>query len=596
MDGLWFGLGLDLSLHLGKAMQVLIPSTAANVIAATAPAPQGGPNVAFHAFLSEAAGKGAEESSSMPTLGEGGGARSDGAGSRDRADRKRADTDSSGAGPTVAAPVLLAVAVPTTVQQQQAATSGIPEGVSGTSTASEAVAAMPGIVNNIAGSDIGATQSMPAVAGQVMGGATGGGVTAVGLTGTTASGVLPAAGAADLSSTASKQTGVMMPMTGNDGAGTEAASADSGAVLLSSSTPQQNAAAAGSVPSAQGSNVVANDSAPRGHSLAQAKAAATLTSPAVDKSDAATATDSQNTQTQKSDSPVPEKQAVALAPAMPPMTMPVPDTSAAAGDVPPAVQDSTGVQGTAGIDGLQGMGKKAAGANRGTSGPAMSLSGISPDDQGASIQTAHGVIPTMRQGTGRNDAEASAQQDASQSAAAVTMPASATHGNGGDTAASVVPDSAAASPAVVPDGAMATHVPAINSARLIQKMNESEMRVGMQTAEFGNISVRTSMVHEQLAAQISVDHAELGRAMSQHLPSMQARLGEEYGLNARIEIRDGGTSYTSDADRGSRGGQQESNPRGGFQRFQTGAVMATGSSVAPLSSISSDSARLDVRI
>lgn len=569
----WFGP----QLALREGMQVLIPPTTANVIAATAPAPQGGPNVAFHAFLSEAAGTGAED----------GGLQSDRAESRDRADKKRVNTDSSGAGLTAAAPALLAVAVPPMVQQQHDVVSEIPEDA----TDSGALAAMPGIVNNAAGSDAGATQAMPAVAGQVVGAAADTGMAAADLTPYLESGVLPAAVAADSSSATSKQTGVMAPTTGTDIAGAEVTAADPGAALPNASMPQKSVVDAGSFPSVHERGF---DMASRGPSRTQAKTATTGTSAAGDKPGAAMGADLQNAQIQKNVALPTEKQVVILPPAMPLMTIPVSQTTTTNVDVPASGQGMTGAEGSAGFAGLNATGKKAAGANKGNAGPAMSLTGISPEDQGAATsQTAHGVMPAVRPVT-VGDAGAADHRDATQAAAAMTAPANAANGNGGETAVAIVPDSPAAALAAVRDASEAIHAPAINSARLIQKMNESEMRVGMQTAEFGSISVRTSMVHEQLAAQISVDYAELGRAMSQHLSSMQARLGEEYGLHARIEIRDGGTSYTSDADRGSSGGQQESNPRGGFQRFQTGAVMTTRSSVAPLSSIAS--ARLDIRI
>ena len=585
-------MGLDLSLHLGKAMQVLIPPTTANAIAPAAPATQGGPNVAFHAFLSEAAAKGAEDSGSTPARGEDGGVQSDRAESRDRADKKRVNADSSEAGLTTAAPVLLAVAVPPMVQQQPDATSGIPEGLSEDSTDSGALAAMPGIVASAAGTDAGATQAVPAVAGQMIDVPMNAGMAAAKLMDIKASGPMPSAGAPDPSSAASKQTGGVVPTTGIDHAETETTTADLGAALPNASVPQKSVADAGSVSPVQerGMDVVS-----RGPSRSQTKAAATGISVAGDKPEAATGADSQNTPTQKNDAT--EKQVVALPPAMPLMTVPVPQPMNTNVDVPPSGQNTTGSEGNAGVAGLNATGKKAAGGNKSNAGPAMSLTGISPDDQGTVMtQTTHGTISAIQPAVGGDDAGSPGHRDASQSAAAMMVPASAAHGNGEEAAQSVVPESAPVPPAVVPDGAMAMHAPAINSAKLIQKMNESEMHVGMQTAEFGSISVRTSMVHEQLSAQISFDHAELGRAMSQHLASMQTRLGEEYGMNARIEIRDSGTSYTSDADRGSRGGQQDSNPRGSFQRFQAGAVMATGSGVAQLNSISSDSARLDVRI
>jgi hypothetical protein len=84
----------------------------------------------------------------------------------------------------------------------------------------------------------------------------------------------------------------------------------------------------------------------------------------------------------------------------------------------------------------------------------------------------------------------------------------------------------------------------INTARLMQSMSESEMRVGMHSAEFGDISIRTSVSQQQLMAQISVDHSELGSAISAHLPSLQSKLGSEFGLHASIEVNQLGGSGT----------------------------------------------------
>jgi len=84
----------------------------------------------------------------------------------------------------------------------------------------------------------------------------------------------------------------------------------------------------------------------------------------------------------------------------------------------------------------------------------------------------------------------------------------------------------------------------INTARLIQSMSESEMRVGMHSAEFGDISIRTSVSQEQLMAQINVDHSDLGSAIAAHLPSLESKLGNEFGLHASFEVNQLGGSAT----------------------------------------------------
>jgi hypothetical protein len=84
----------------------------------------------------------------------------------------------------------------------------------------------------------------------------------------------------------------------------------------------------------------------------------------------------------------------------------------------------------------------------------------------------------------------------------------------------------------------------ISTARLMQSMSESEMRVGMHSAEFGDISIRTSVSQQQLTAQINVDHSELGTAIAAHLPSLASKLGGEFGLHASIEVNQLGGSVT----------------------------------------------------
>jgi len=83
----------------------------------------------------------------------------------------------------------------------------------------------------------------------------------------------------------------------------------------------------------------------------------------------------------------------------------------------------------------------------------------------------------------------------------------------------------------------------INSARLIQSLGETEMRVGMHSSEFGDISVRTSVSQQQMSAQISVDHSALSAAISARIPSMQERFGNEHGVQASIQIHQGGASF-----------------------------------------------------
>jgi len=75
---------------------------------------------------------------------------------------------------------------------------------------------------------------------------------------------------------------------------------------------------------------------------------------------------------------------------------------------------------------------------------------------------------------------------------------------------------------------------AVNTAHLIQRAGQTEMRVGMQSDEFGAISIRTSVSKDALSAQIAVSHTELARVLAEHVPEMQVRMGAEQPLSVKI--------------------------------------------------------------
>ena len=131
----------------------------------------------------------------------------------------------------------------------------------------------------------------------------------------------------------------------------------------------------------------------------------------------------------------------------------------------------------------------------------------------------------------------------------------------------------------------------ISTARLIQTMSESEMRVGLSSAEFGDISIRTSVSQQQLMAQISVDHSELGSAISAHLPSLQSKLGSDFGLHASIEVNQLGGSVS-----GGNGQSSHQNHKMTSQSvpLDSSALPAEGDPIT-LPGESLDDSRLDIR-
>ena len=227
------------------------------------------------------------------------------------------------------------------------------------------------------------------------------------------------------------------------------------------------------------------------------------------------------------------------------------------------------------------------------------------DDQSSDSSTNSSFVvkaadSVATQNQGAHDAkapiEASALQQAVQAAptAAATKDQSLTQ----SAVAATVDQSAhrAANTSVATDAPV---MPGVSSAQLVQSASHSEMRLGIQSAEFGNISISTSLNHQALSAQISIEHSELGRALAVHLPAIEEKLGGAYGVQARVEVRDGGNA--NNASTYSNSGQQQREGRssqGGNSTLTQGSVStlvnASTSSIA--ASVPVSSSRLDVRI
>ncbi len=141
----------------------------------------------------------------------------------------------------------------------------------------------------------------------------------------------------------------------------------------------------------------------------------------------------------------------------------------------------------------------------------------------------------------------------------------------------------------------------------MQSMHGSEMRIGMHSEEFGAISINTSLSHQTLAAQITFDHSELGKALAMHVPAIEEKLGTAYGMHARVEVRDnsasmndGGSAFAGNAGRQSAGnnrgqgsGTANTAPAGIHATSALGAMNAVTGTPA---SVTSSSTRLDIRI
>ena len=143
--------------------------------------------------------------------------------------------------------------------------------------------------------------------------------------------------------------------------------------------------------------------------------------------------------------------------------------------------------------------------------------------------------------------------------------------------------------------------PVINTAKLIQSMGQSQIRVGMRSTEFGNISISTSTTRNLVSAQISLEHGELARTLVAHLPEMQARLGGNQPMDVRIDMNgaamgQGTGSFggmSNDTAGQSRGGRQQA---GSIPQSQSGNGVAEQKFSPAVAALPTGYARLDIRV
>jgi hypothetical protein len=168
-----------------------------------------------------------------------------------------------------------------------------------------------------------------------------------------------------------------------------------------------------------------------------------------------------------------------------------------------------------------------------------------------------------------------------------------------------IPGHSAKTPEIAAPASIAVpqELPAINTAKLIQSMGQSAMRVGMRSDDFGNISISTSATRDLISAQISLEHGELARTLATHLPEMQARFGGNHAMDVRIDMNGQGAGQGAGTSAGmsngsadeSRAGRQQ---RGGIPSSHPDGFAEQGHSLAAAAMPTGDSsldARLDIR-
>jgi hypothetical protein len=78
----------------------------------------------------------------------------------------------------------------------------------------------------------------------------------------------------------------------------------------------------------------------------------------------------------------------------------------------------------------------------------------------------------------------------------------------------------------------------VDSARLVQSVHDSELRVGVRSGEFGDIAIHTSVSRNAISAQISVEHGELAKAIASSLPELRSVLGNHDHLEVRVAMHE----------------------------------------------------------
>ena len=242
---------------------------------------------------------------------------------------------------------------------------------------------------------------------------------------------------------------------------------------------------------------------------------------------------------------------------------------------PDATSDESAGGLTSGIDGVSAVpGNGGKGSMPGTSSAGAKLKSVNADTALTALSAAAPLHKPGEAAQVVDPVSGGANANANVSADAATAPAGV---HGGTTGAAATQTDAKAAQSgsgeTGTDGAgkastsnvaqswdAATQV--VHRAQLIQAMHQSEMRMGMNSAEFGNISISAAVSHQMLSAQISLEHAGLSHALTAQLPEIEKNLGSAYGLQSRVEVRDGSSS----AQHGSSRGDANGAPAGGGAR------------------------------
>jgi hypothetical protein len=189
-----------------------------------------------------------------------------------------------------------------------------------------------------------------------------------------------------------------------------------------------------------------------------------------------------------------------------------------------------------------------------------------------------------------------------QTAAAVSSPRNAeVSGNSQSSKAEVAQADVASAPAAAAVAQIQDLQAKVSTARLVQGIHDSELRVGMRSGEFGDISIHTSLSRSAISAQISVEHGELAKVIAASLPELRSALGNSDQLEVRVAMHGQVSPQMDLGGRGAgQGSQRESRSAPNSSSLSGNDSTAAESAVSAVAQVDTARAtlpgRVDVRI
>ena len=130
----------------------------------------------------------------------------------------------------------------------------------------------------------------------------------------------------------------------------------------------------------------------------------------------------------------------------------------------------------------------------------------------------------------------------------------------------------------------------VNTARLVERLRESEISLRLRSADLGDISIRTAVNHERLSAQISLERNDLSKVIAGEIPALQSKLSQEHGIAATIEVQQQAQSFSG------HGGQPQSQPEPTLSPVRTTSERQGQATTVIMTSADVAEGRVDIRV